>query len=141
MPTNIKKVILGAPAFNEHLRRPLGDGLAKLARNLGGAYDNTVIIVMSEFGRTVSENGNGGTDHGHSNFMWVMGGSARGGEVYGKWPGLSVDDLYQGRDLAVTTDFREVISAVLARHLQLDSHQLAGVFPDFKAAPTGLNII
>jgi uncharacterized protein (DUF1501 family) len=123
-----------------HLR-PLGDGLANLARQLGGAYGDTVIVVMSEFGRTVRENGNGGTDHGHGNVMWVMGGAVRGGGVYGKWPGLSAENLYQGRDLAVTTDFREVIGGVLARHLKLDARQRAGVFPGFKPAPAGLNIV
>ncbi len=123
-----------------HLR-PLGDGLANLARNLGGAYGDTAIIVMSEFGRTLRENGNGGTDHGHGNVMWVMGGAVRGGKVYGKWPGLSAEDLYQNRDLAVTTDFREVIGAILARHMNLDNRQQAGVFPGFKPAPAGLKII
>lgn len=123
-----------------HLR-PLGDGLANLARKLGGAYGDTVIVVMSEFGRTVRENGNGGTDHGHGNVMWVMGGAVRGGKVYGKWPGLSTEDLYQDRDLAVTTDFREVIGAILARHMNLDNRQQAGVFPGFKPAPAGLKII
>ncbi len=123
-----------------HLR-PLGDGLTNLARSLGGAYGDTVIVVMSEFGRTVRENGNGGTDHGHGNVMWMMGGAIRGGKIYGKWPGLSAENLYQGRDLAVTTDFRDAISAALARHLQLDARQLAGVFPGYKPASTGLLIV
>ncbi len=115
-----------------HLR-PLGDGLASLARNLGNAYGDTVIIVMSEFGRTVHENGNGGTDHGHGNVMWLMGGAVQGGKVYGKWPGLSQENLYEGRDLAVTTDFRDVACSVLSRHLRLNSQQLAAVFPKFQA--------
>ena len=115
-----------------HLR-PLGDGLASLARHLGNAYGDTVIVVMSEFGRTVHENGNGGTDHGHGNVMWLMGGAVQGGKVYGKWPGLSQENLYEGRDLAVTTDFRDVACAVLSRHLRLNSQQLAAVFPKFQA--------
>jgi len=129
----------GTGKLANHLR-PLGDGLANLARNLGGAYDDTVIIVMSEFGRTVRENGNGGTDHGHGNVMWIMGGAVRGGKVHGKWPGLSADELYQGRDLAVTTDFRDVVSAVLERHMKLDTRQLAGVFPGFRPAPAALEV-
>ena len=123
-----------------HLK-PLGDGLANLARQLGAAYGDTAIVVMSEFGRTVRENGNGGTDHGHGNVMWVMGGAVRGGKVYGKWPGLSEENLYQGRDLAITTDFREVIATVLARHLKLDGRKLAGVFPGFHPSAAALNIV
>jgi len=123
-----------------HLR-PLGDGLSRLARNLGDAYRDTMIVVMSEFGRTVRENGNGGTDHGHGNVMWVMGGAVRGGRVYGNWPGLAEENLYQGRDLAVTTDFREVIGAVLTRHLKLDGQRVAAVFPGFRPSATAPNIV
>ena len=130
----------GAGQLANHLR-PLGDGLASLAHNLGDAYGDTVIIVMSEFGRTVRENGNGGTDHGHGNVMWVMGGAVRGGKVYGKWPGLSAEALYQGRDLAVTTDFRDVISIVLERHMKLDNRKLTTVFPGFRPAPAGLPVV
>ena len=86
---------------------------------------------MSEFGRTVHENGNGGTDHGHGNVMWVLGGLVRGGKVYGQWPGLSTDQLYQGRDLAITTDFRDAIATILKRHLNLDQVKLNQVFPDY----------
>lgn len=112
-----------------HLR-PLGEGLAALAQGLGPEMRNTVILVMSEFGRTARENGNGGTDHGHGNAMWLMGGPVRGGKVYGDWPGLDGQGLYQGRDLAVTTDFRAVASAVAERHLGLTDRQLDHVFPD-----------
>jgi len=115
--------------------------LANLARTLGGAYDDTVIIIMSEFGRTVCENGNDGTDHGHGNVMWVLGGPVRGGKVYGNWPGLAQENLYQGRDLAVTTDFRDVIGTVLARHLRLDAARLAGVFPGFRPDTKPLHIV
>ncbi|HJU28592.1 MAG TPA: DUF1501 domain-containing protein, partial [Candidatus Binataceae bacterium] len=107
-----------------HLK-PLGDGLANFVSQLGPAYDDTVILVISEFGRTVRENGNAGTDHGHGNVMWVMGGPVRGHRVYARWPGLSQKDLYQGRDVPVTTDFREPISHVLRDHMGLRSDQIA----------------
>jgi uncharacterized protein (DUF1501 family) len=84
---------------------------------------------MSEFGRTVHENGNTGTDHGHGNVMWVMGGNVKGGKVYGQWPGLSGNALYEGRDLAVTTDFREVIAAALEAQFGLTTTQLEKVIP------------
>jgi uncharacterized protein (DUF1501 family) len=118
-----------------HLKQ-LGDGLGSFAQQLGPAYAETVILVISEFGRTIRENGNGGTDHGHGNVMWVMGGPVQGGRVYGRWPGLSSGELYQERDLAVTTDFREPISRVLAAHLGLSGAQVARVFPD-RAADSG----
>jgi uncharacterized protein (DUF1501 family) len=111
-----------------HLK-PLADGLADFKKKLGPAYDDTVIVVLSEFGRTMRENGNGGTDHGHGNVMWVMGGPVRGGVVYGKWRGLAQGDLYQERDLAVTTDFREPITQVLASHLGLSTSAIQKIFP------------
>ncbi|MGB5961121.1 MAG: DUF1501 domain-containing protein [Coleofasciculaceae cyanobacterium] len=111
--------------------KPLGDGLATLSQGLGNVYADTTVIVMSEFGRTVHENGNGGTDHGHGNVMWLMGGEVKGGKVYGQWPGLAKEQLNEGRDLAVTTDFREVISSVLSRHLQLDNSKIQQVFPKY----------
>jgi uncharacterized protein (DUF1501 family) len=111
-----------------HLK-PLGEGLASLARQLGPSYQDTVIMVISEFGRTMHENGNGGTDHGHGNVMWVMGGPVKGGKVYGRWPGLSTASLYQERDLAVTTDFREPIATVLRSHMQFSDAQIDRVFP------------
>ena len=116
--------------------KPLGDGLMALIRALGHTYKETVIVVMSEFGRTVRENGNGGTDHGHGNAMWVMGGSVRGGKVYGDCPGLAEDQLFEGRDLPVTTDFRDVCAAVLRAHIGLSTTQLAHVFPAYRPAFT-----
>ena len=110
--------------------RPLGDGLAALAQGLGPAWRDTVVVVLSEFGRTVRENGDGGTDHGHGNAVWLLGGRVRGGQVYGDWPGLTADRLYEGRDLAVTTDFRTVLASVIARHLRLPDRALAKIFPD-----------
>jgi len=111
-----------------HLQ-PLGEGLASFATALGPHYQDTVILVISEFGRTVRQNGNGGTDHGHGNVMWVMGGPVRGRKVYGAWPGLSNQQLYQERDLAVTTDFREPIATVLRAHMGLGDAQIDRVFP------------
>lgn len=112
-----------------HLR-PLGEGLAALARGSGEAWRDTVVVVLSEFGRTVRENGNGGTDHGHGNVVWLLGGAINGGRVYGAWPGLEPAQLYQRRDLAVTTDFRTVLAAVLERHMRLGDRQLQAVLPE-----------
>ena len=111
--------------------KSLGDGLATLSQGLGNIYADTTVVVMSEFGRTVHENGNGGTDHGHGNAMWLMGGGVKGGKVYGQWPGLAKEQLYEGRDLAVTTDFRDVIAPVLSRHLQLDNSKIQQIFPNY----------
>ena len=118
---------------------PLGTGLATLAQNLGPMFDDTTIIVMSEFGRTARQNGNGGTDHGHGNVMWVLGGDVNGGKVYGDWKGLSDAGLHESRDLPVTTDFRSVLAHVSERHMRLGDAQLARIFPD---GPGGsLNLI
>ncbi|MEH2394920.1 MAG: DUF1501 domain-containing protein [Nostoc sp.] len=111
--------------------KKLGSGLAALIKGLGNVYQNTTIVVMSEFGRTVKQNGNGGTDHGHGNVIWVLGGKIHGGKVYGEWPGLSTAQLYQGRDLAITTDFRDVISTVLENHLHLKEAKLNQVLPNY----------
>jgi len=120
-----------------HLR-PLGDGLAALAQNLGRDWDDTVVVVVSEFGRTARENGNHGTDHGHGNVMWVLGGRVAGGRVYGEWPGLGPTQLHQNRDLAITTDYRDVFGTVLARHLRLGDPQLAQIFPGLPPAHANL---
>jgi uncharacterized protein (DUF1501 family) len=111
-----------------HLK-PLAEGLASFAKTLGPKWDDTVVLVISEFGRTMHENGNAGTDHGHGNVMWVMGGAVRGGRVYGRWPGLQPGALYQDRDLAVTTDFRDPIAIVLRSHMQLGDAQIEKIFP------------
>jgi uncharacterized protein (DUF1501 family) len=116
------------------LARNLGElsqGLATLQQELGAIYGNTQIVVMSEFGRTAKENGNGGTDHGHGNAMWLLGGATKGGKVYGQWPGLAPDQLYQGRDLNVTTDFREPIAKILTNHLGLNAASSAKILPKF----------
>ena len=104
-------------------------GIAALYQDLGPHMDDVVILTMSEFGRTVRENGNRGTDHGHANAMMVLGNSVRGGQVYGKWPGLKSDQLHEGRDLALTTDFRDVFGEIAARHL--GTSDLKSVFPGY----------
>ncbi|TFW10316.1 DUF1501 domain-containing protein, partial [Oxalobacteraceae bacterium OM1] len=109
--------------------QPLGDGLAVLAERLGPLFEDTAIVVMSEFGRTVRQNGNGGTDHGHGNAMWLLGGTVAGGKVYGDWQGLSEARLHEGRDVPVTTDFRSVLAQVAERHLRLGDRRLERVFP------------
>ncbi len=112
-----------------NLLAPLGQGLAVLSKQLGGLFDDTTIVVMSEFGRTARENGTGGTDHGHGNVMWVLGGRVDGGRVHGRWSGIDGSGLYEGRDLAVTTDFRTVLAHISEQHLGLRDTQLASVFP------------
>jgi uncharacterized protein (DUF1501 family) len=97
--------------------------------DLGDLGEDTIVVTMSEFGRTVRENGNRGTDHGHANVMFVMGGPVKGGRVYGRWPGLDPSQLYEGRDLAVTTDFRSVLGEAVSQHL--GNHDLSSVFPGF----------
>jgi len=118
----------------------LGEGLESLVQGLGEAYERTVIVVMSEFGRTVRQNGTGGTDHGRGNVMWLLGGPVAGGRVLGSWPGLDRAALVDGRDLAVTTDFRAVLAPVLQRHLGVGDAALSQVFPNFNGStfPTDL---
>jgi uncharacterized protein (DUF1501 family) len=112
-----------------NLLRQFGNSLAAFARDMGDRMEDIVIVTMSEFGRTVAQNGNNGTDHGHGNVMMVMGGGVRGGKVYGEWPGLEPEQLYERRDLAVTTDFRDVLGELVEGHL----HQpLAHVFPEYQ---------
>jgi uncharacterized protein (DUF1501 family) len=139
----IRVVVVSLGGWDTHVRqgnhtgqlaerlRPLGDGLAAFAEALGPVWQDTAVVVLSEFGRTVRENGDGGTDHGHGNVVWVLGGAVRGGRIYGEWPGLASDALYEGRDLAVTTDFRTVLAAVTARHLRVPDRALGALFPGF----------
>ncbi|MFN2406810.1 MAG: DUF1501 domain-containing protein [Pyrinomonadaceae bacterium] len=115
-----------------NLLQQFSAGLAALYQDLGQRMDDVVIVTMSEFGRTVKENGNRGTDHGHANAMMVLGNSVRGGQVYGKWPGLNSDQLYEGRDLALTTDFRDVFGEIVTRHLR--SSDLKTVFPGYSSS-------
>jgi uncharacterized protein (DUF1501 family) len=108
--------------------------IAALVADLDDRMADTVVLTMSEFGRAVSENGNRGTDHGHGNAMMVIGGGVRGGRVYGTWPGLSAERRYEGRDLAVTTDFRDVFGEVVTRHLGLLDAR--AVFPGYASSPS-----
>lgn len=115
---------------------PLGQGLGILARQLGPLLQDTTIVVMSEFGRTAKQNGNGGTDHGHGNVMWLLGGGVQGGKVHGAWPGLDAGQLYEGRDLAVTTDFRSVLAQVARSHMGVAEAQVGKVFPNLPGSGT-----
>ena len=112
-----------------NLLQQFTNAIAALVTDLGPRMDDVVILTMSEFGRTARENGNRGTDHGHANAMLVIGNSVRGGKVYGQWPGLKTDQLYEGRDLALTTDFRDVFAEVAKRHLRTPNVQ--AVFPGY----------
>jgi uncharacterized protein (DUF1501 family) len=116
-----------------NLLRDLGQGLAAFHRDLGDRMADVCLITMSEFGRTAHENGNRGTDHGHANCMFLLGGAVNGGKVYGRWPGLEREQLYEGRDLALTTDFRTVLGEAVARHL--GNSALDEVFPKFDNSP------
>lgn len=112
-----------------NLLRDFGDALAAFSADMGDRMADITVATMSEFGRTVKENGDRGTDHGHANVMFVLGGSVRGGKVYGDWPGLENEQLYEGRDLNVTTDFRTVLGELVTR--QMGNRNLASVFPGF----------
>lgn len=106
-----------------------GDSLGAFSRDMGDRMADITIVTMSEFGRTAKENGNRGTDHGHANVMFVLGGSVRGGKVYGEWPGLEREQLHEGRDLSVTTDFRTVLSELVSK--QMGNRNMTSVFPGF----------
>jgi uncharacterized protein (DUF1501 family) len=108
--------------------------IAALVTDLGDRMSDTLVLTMSEFGRAVAENGNRGTDHGHGNAMIAIGGGVRGGKVYGRWPGLAVDRRYDRRDLAVTTDFRDVFAEVAVKHLGLGD--ASAVFPGYSVRPS-----
>ena len=112
-----------------NLLRDLGQGLAAFHQDMGDRMSDIVVVTMSEFGRTARENGNRGTDHGHANCMFVMGADVKGGRVYGRWPGLSDHQLNEGRDLALTTDFRSVVGEILTKHIGVAN--LNAVFPSF----------
>jgi uncharacterized protein (DUF1501 family) len=117
-----------------NLLRDLGQGLDAFYKDMGDRMEDIVVVTMSEFGRTAHENGNRGTDHGHANCMFVMGGAVKGGRVYGKWPGLAPEQLYEGRDLALTTDFRSVLGELIQGHL--GAKDLKTVFPGFANDPS-----
>src|SRR5262252_788449 len=149
--SGIRLVALGLGGWDTHVNqgnhtgqlaqhlRPLGEGLAALARGSGEVWRDTLVVVLSEFGRTFRENGNRGTDHGHGNVIWILGGAVNGGQVFGDWPGLAPAQLYQQRDLAVTTDFRSALLVVLERHMGLDDRQLEAVLPGAPPATQDLS--
>jgi uncharacterized protein (DUF1501 family) len=109
--------------------REFGDGIAALYRDLGDRMQNVVIVTMTEFGRAIKQNGSGGTDHGHASALFMAGGPVKGGKVYGKWPGLGPNQLFEGRDLALTTDFRDVFAEILTKHMH--TMDVARVFPGY----------
>ena len=109
----------------------LAEGLDALTKGLGDSYRRTVIVVLSEFGRTLRQNGTGGTDHGRGNVIWLLGGAVAGGRMLGEWPGLDRSALIEGRDLAVITDFRAVLSPLLQAHLQASDSVMTEVFPNY----------
>jgi uncharacterized protein (DUF1501 family) len=116
------------------------NSIAAFWMDMGTDAENVTLVTMSEFGRTARQNGTGGTDHGHANVMFVLGGSVRGGKVYGKWPGVENEQLNEGRDLAVTTDFRNVLGE--AAYKTLGARNLEVVFPGAQVKPgTFVNIL
>jgi uncharacterized protein (DUF1501 family) len=118
------------------LLQQFGNSLAAFAKDMGDRMEDIVLVTMSEFGRTAREDGNAGTDHGHGNVMMVFGGPVHGGRVYGRWPGLQAEQLFENRDLAVTTDFRDVLGELVSRHFGAKAEQ---VFPGYKSPePLGL---
>lgn len=112
-----------------NLLRDFSNSITAFVTDLGSKMDDVVILTMSEFGRTVRENGTRGTDHGHATAMFAIGNSIKGGKVYGKWPGLNSNSLYEGRDLALTTDFRDLFAEVASRHL--GANDLQKLFPGY----------
>lgn len=113
-----------------NLLREFGDALAAFSLDMGDRMEDVAVVTMSEFGRTARENGNRGTDHGHANVMFALGGGVRGGKVYGDWPGMEDEQLHEGRDLALTTDFRTVLAELVRK--QMGNRELATVFPGFE---------
>ncbi len=112
--------------------RDFSDSIAAFWRDMGDDAENITLVTMSEFGRTAHENGTGGTDHGHANAMFVLGGNVRGGKVYGRWPGLDNDQLNEGRDLALTTDYRQVLGEIVNNTMGASNLDL--VFPGARLA-------
>jgi uncharacterized protein (DUF1501 family) len=113
--------------------KEFSEGIAAFWKDMGNDAENITLVTMSEFGRTAAQNGTGGTDHGHANVMFVLGGQVKGGKVYGKWPGVGKDQLNEGRDLTVTTDFRRVLGE--AAYKTLGAKNMATVFPGSSVTP------
>jgi uncharacterized protein (DUF1501 family) len=112
--------------------KELSNGIAAFWTDMGPASEDILLVTMSEFGRTARQNGTAGTDHGHGNVMFVLGGRVRGGHVYGNWPGLAPEQLNEGRDLRITTDFRRVLAE--ASYKQLGARDLNLTFPQSRIA-------
>ena len=134
--THVNQALGNQPGRGQlaNLLRDFSSSIAAFATDLGKRMDDVVVLTMSEFGRTARENGSRGTDHGHGNAMLVLGNSVKGGKVYGDWKGLKPDQLNEGRDLAVTTDFRDVFAEVASKHL--GSRDFAALFPKYSASKT-----
>ena len=113
--------------------RDFSSSIAAFWRDMGDDAENITLVTMSEFGRTARENGTGGTDHGHANAMFVLGGNVKGGKVYGRWPGLENHQLNEGRDLALTTDYRQVLGELVSKTIAASNLDL--VFPGASIAP------
>jgi len=131
--THTNQSLGNAPARGQlaNLLRDFGQAIAAFATDLGKRMDDVVVLTMSEFGRTARENGSRGTDHGHGNVMFALGNSIKGGKVYGEWKGLAEDQLNEGRDLAVTTDFRDVFGEIAQRHM--GARDLKKIFPGYQS--------
>lgn len=113
----------------------MGNGLLALHKDLGERMSDVLVLTMSEFGRTARQNGNRGTDHGHGTAFFAMGANVRGGRVLGDWPGLSPDKLFEGRDLAITTDYRDFFAEACVRHMGVSTGDLTSVFPNHRTSP------
>lgn len=129
--THANQVQVGTPAQGNlaNRLREVGQALSAFYYDLGDRMSDVVVLTMSEFGRTVKQNGTGGTDHGHATCFFAMGGPVKGGKVYGEWPGLETEKLYEGRDLKLTTDFRSVFGEVAIKHMGVSD--LGKLFPGF----------
>jgi uncharacterized protein (DUF1501 family) len=121
------------PGQLKNVLSDFGNSLAAFYQDMADRMEDVVVVTMSEFGRTAQENGNRGTDHGHANAMFVMGGPVRGGKVYGRWPGLAPEQLNEERDLALTTDFRDVLGEAVYTHL--GNRSIRSVFPNYDGTP------
>ena len=119
--------------------RDLSDGLAAFARDLGEELGRVIVLGLTEFGRTAAENGTGGTDHGHGSASFVLGGPVAGGKVLGRWPGLRKESLYEERDLAVTTDYRQLLSEIMTGHM--GARDARSLFPGYEPSPTPLGVL
>jgi uncharacterized protein (DUF1501 family) len=124
----------GATGYLASRLDELGQGLAAFSQEMGSAWRNTVVVVMSEFGRTFRQNGNRGTDHGHGSVMWVLGGAVRGKQVVGEQVQMTAATLFQNRDYAVLNEYRSVLGGIFKRQWGLSDSQLSTVFPGFKGA-------